>query len=266
MVEIAISLAIIGFALVAIIGVLPIGMNVQKDNREETIVNQDATVFMNAIRSGARGLDDLTNYVTMITRDVTRFGGATKGGTHLPQDWFNYTNSSRGPQFALTNGYRIVGLLSTPKYVPFVSGRQTGFLSNRVVAYVRSMSGTASEKSPPNSRSVSDLASSLSFSYRLTSEVIPYGTNYYDPSWVASGQQGLSASEIVARSNNWMVVRNLQTNLHDLRLTFAWPFTPQGVLPKTARGQSFRTLMSGQLTNDPPGSLWFFLQPRTYVN
>ena len=34
MVEIAICLAVIGFALVAIIGVLPIGMNVQKDNRE----------------------------------------------------------------------------------------------------------------------------------------------------------------------------------------------------------------------------------------
>src|SRR5450756_474530 len=58
MVEIAISLAIIGFAMVAIIGVLPIGMTVQKDNREETVINQDATVFINAIRNGARGLDD----------------------------------------------------------------------------------------------------------------------------------------------------------------------------------------------------------------
>ncbi len=55
MVEIAISLAIIGIALVAIIGVLPLGMNVQKDNREETIINQDATVLLEAIRSGARG-------------------------------------------------------------------------------------------------------------------------------------------------------------------------------------------------------------------
>ena len=37
MVEIAICLAIIGIALVAIIGVLPIGINVQRDNREETL-------------------------------------------------------------------------------------------------------------------------------------------------------------------------------------------------------------------------------------
>jgi hypothetical protein len=127
------------------------------------------------------------------------------------------------------------------------------------------MSGAASEKSPPNSRSVSDLASSLSFSYRLTSEVIPYMTNYYDQSWVDFAQPGLSLTEAVIRSNNLMVVNNLRNNLQDLRLVFAWPFTPQGVLPKTARGQSFRTLVGGQLTNDPPGSLWWFLQPRTYV-
>src|SRR5689334_7452834 len=60
MVEIAISLAIIGIALVSIIGVLPIGLNTQRDNREETLINQDATVLLGAIRSGARGLDDLT--------------------------------------------------------------------------------------------------------------------------------------------------------------------------------------------------------------
>src|SRR6185369_11296057 len=67
LIEIAISLAIIAFALVAIIGVLPIGLNVQRDNREETIINHDATMIMDAMRSGARGFDDLTNYVIAIT-------------------------------------------------------------------------------------------------------------------------------------------------------------------------------------------------------
>ena len=55
MIEIALSLAIIGFALVAIVGVLPLGLNVQKKNREETIINQDASVLLNAIRNGAQG-------------------------------------------------------------------------------------------------------------------------------------------------------------------------------------------------------------------
>ena len=73
MVEIAICLAVIGIALVSIIGVLPIGMNTQRDNREETIINQDATVFIEAIRGGARGLDDLTNYVYAITNYRTQY-------------------------------------------------------------------------------------------------------------------------------------------------------------------------------------------------
>src|ERR1039458_6292810 len=93
MVEIAISLAIIGFAMVAIIGVLPIGMTVQKDNREETVINQDATVFMNAIRNGARGLDDLTNYVTAITNDVWRYDAPTKPPLLERRNWYTYANS-----------------------------------------------------------------------------------------------------------------------------------------------------------------------------
>src|SRR5450755_3558312 len=86
MVEVAISLAIIGIALVAIIGVLPLGMNVQRDNREATVINQDATVFLEAIRNGSRGLDDLTNYVYAITNFWTKFdnnGNVTGGGGNI---------------------------------------------------------------------------------------------------------------------------------------------------------------------------------------
>src|ERR1043165_8058335 len=93
MIEIALCLAIIGFALVAIIGILPAGMQVQKDNREDTIINQDATYWMEAIRNGSVGLDDLTNYVdAIITNNVQ---------VPLP-----------GPTY--TSGFQIVGLLSTP--------------------------------------------------------------------------------------------------------------------------------------------------------
>src|SRR5512137_2859702 len=73
MIEIAISLAIIGFALVAIIGILPFGMGVQKDNRHETIINQDASIFLSALRGGEQGVDDLTNYVFAITNYTTQF-------------------------------------------------------------------------------------------------------------------------------------------------------------------------------------------------
>src|ERR1039458_967951 len=265
MIEIAISLAIIGFALVAIIGVLPIGMNVQKDNREETIINQDATVMMDAIRNCAQGLDDLTNYVIAITNTVYSYQyPILKSPTLIGTYGYTRTNSSgMSYQFPLTNGFRIVGLLSTPKYVFWAAGGRspvTGYYSNHVVAYVRSMSGAAYEKYPQSNPDVQDLA----FSYRMTSEVVPYGTNYYDPSWTA------------ADTNYANVVNNLNANLHDVRLTFRWPLRSRGQLG--LGGQAFRTLVGGYLqeTNEPgyyrsapglvptPYDLYFF-QPRTYV-
>ena len=86
----ALCLAVIGFALVAIIGVLPFGMNVQKDNRQETIVNQDATIFMNAIRNGERGFDDLTNYVMAITNYMRLYNVNSNPASALRM--WGYTN------------------------------------------------------------------------------------------------------------------------------------------------------------------------------
>ena len=63
MIEIALSLAVIGFALVAIVGVLPLGLNVQKQNREETIINQDASVLMNAIPAQVAGVEEIAMVV-----------------------------------------------------------------------------------------------------------------------------------------------------------------------------------------------------------
>ncbi len=151
MVEIAICLAIIGFALVAIIGVLPIGMSTQRENREETIINQDATVFIEAIRNGSRGLDDLTNYVYAITN----FGGQYNNGVltlFSPPPPIGYAN---GPGL-LTNGMNIVGLLSMPEFTDPTNNYAAiddpssfgTFNSNYIVAYVRSISGPAVEKPP----------------------------------------------------------------------------------------------------------------------
>src|SRR5438046_10568599 len=88
MIEIAISVAVIAFALVAIIGVLPAGLQVQKENREDTLMAQDGTYWMEAIRNGAVGLDDLTNYVEQIK----------VGGTNRP----------------FSNAQELIGLLSNP--------------------------------------------------------------------------------------------------------------------------------------------------------
>jgi type II secretory pathway pseudopilin PulG len=267
MIEIAISLAVIGFALVAIIGILPIGMNVQKENRQETIITQDANIFMDAIRNGAQGVDDLTNNVLSITNYQVHYSG--RGNV---QNVYGYTflNSTingalANPQMPITNGFRIVGLLSTPKIATLPG--VPGFFSNHIVAYVRSISGPASEKFPQTSPTVQDFG----LTYRMVSDVGVYWTNYYDTNWFALNVPGLTTNDYVARVNYSNVVNKLQANLHDIRLTFRWPLLPNGNLPQNANRQIFRTMVAGQLmaTNDhgyPVGlTNYYFFQPRTFA-
>jgi len=155
MVEIAISLGVIAIALVAILGVLPTGVRVQRDNREDTILNQEGELWLEAIRSGSRGLDYLTNYVDLITISNSR----TQVLLAYPSPAFT-TKIPNGATMGdvLTNGQQIVGLLTWPKY--FLDSS-----SNRVTALVRAITGSAMEKS----KSARDMA----FAYQLTSEVIP---------------------------------------------------------------------------------------------
>jgi prepilin-type N-terminal cleavage/methylation domain-containing protein len=204
LVEIAISLAVIGIALVAIVGVLPAGLDVQRQNRERTVINQDATIFMEAIRNGARGADDLTNYVYQV-----EVGGFEGSGSLF------YSN--------FTGGAQIIGLLTTPG------------LTNH--ANVRSISGPAVEK-PPQDNSI---IQQDSFTYRMVCENIP----------VPSAVTGTSYSD------------NLQTNLHELRLTFLWPILPNGQLPSRPARQTFRTLIAGQIVST--GGLYFF-QSQSFTN
>ena len=230
MVEIALCLAIIGFALVVIIGLLPLGMREQRDNRERTIINQDATVFVEAIRNGARGADDLVNYVYAITNYQTLF----PAGTTTINGYGNFTS-----------GANIVGLLSTPEYtdnngmaLPDLSG---GGYSNHVVAYVRSMSGPAVEKPPQNTLLVQG-----AFSYRVICENVP-----------------------VVVTPNSSYSTNLAVNLHDLQLTFLWPQLPNGNLPPQPSRQPYRTLIAGRQildANTVPGTKLYFFQPQFFTN
>jgi type II secretory pathway pseudopilin PulG len=268
MVEIAICLAIIGFALVAIIGVLPIGMNTQRDNREETIINQDATMFIEAIRNGARGLDDLTNYVYNITNYWTQYNpiGVVPQIVQYGVNTYSYTNETESlngqpfltavTPFRITNGLRIVGLLSTPEYmsngvpIPTV---MFGGISNHIVASVYSMSGPAVEKPPQPSDSI---IRQDSFGYRILCVNAPavVDTNNFT---------------LAATNPAYIYNQQLAANLHELRLTFLWPQLANGNVGPGR--QTFRTMVAGQiaLTNDPaygPMPLLYFYQPQSFNN
>lgn len=233
MVEIAISLAIIGIALVGIIGALPIGMRTQRDNREQTVINQDATVFMEAIRNGTRGADDLTNYVFMITNTYSHAVYSSFPG----------------------GGAEIIGLLSTPEFVdangnaiPYPAYSNPSY-SNRMVAFVYSMSGPAVEKPPQSNGS---LIRQSSFSYGLVCENLP----------------------ILMSTNamNSAFTTNLMLNLHDLRLTFLWPLLPNSQPPLAHYGtgqQTYRTMVAGRQvldTNTMSGMSLYFFQSQSFTN
>ena len=85
MAEIAISLGVIAFALIAIIGILPAGLQTQRDNREETIVVEDARVLIEAIRNGGRDVtSDIGAFVQYIDNDGIDYGARNPKGITTP--------------------------------------------------------------------------------------------------------------------------------------------------------------------------------------
>ena len=237
MIEVAICLAIIGFALVSILLVLPLGMNTQRDNREETIVNQDATVLLEAIRTGARGADDLMNYVYAIV--ITNAVGGVGYLNQPLADQMNFSKAFYPPWVAwstLTSGSNIVGLLGTPRTLG------NGAITNYVHAFVRAMSGGAADKPPQgNPTLVGD-----SFAYRLlvVNAPVPVGANTNDA-----------------------FARQLAGNQQELRLTFRWPLLPNGaVADHGSSPQTFRATIAGQLVQDTNSTNLYFYHPQTFVH
>ena len=206
MIEIAIALGVIGFALVAIIGILPAGLNVQKESHQDSTISQDGPFFLEAIRNGgptngpgtSTSLDFLTNYIESIT--ITNI----------------YTNNNN----VITNviisnnpgsGQMILGMLSTPKYPAEVTnylslatnGHLPGPVTNYVTARVRSLTGAATEQNGSNAV--------VAFRYLMNVEIEPFSTASINSLDYTNGV--LLTSEIPLLANN----------LYELRLKFSWP-------------------------------------------
>lgn len=142
MIEIALSIAVVAFALVAIIGVLPTGLTVQRENREDTIINQEGRYWLEAIRSGARGLHHITNYVEFIRIGVQSF-------TNNPSK---------------LDSRVIIGLLSSSPLLPPSPSAEHN--TNFVVAQVKALTGAAAEKG--------SITNEQSFRYQMTVQITPH--------------------------------------------------------------------------------------------
>jgi type II secretory pathway pseudopilin PulG len=270
MVEIALSLAIIGFALVAIIGILPAGLSVQKDNREQTMINYDASLIMDLLRNGTRGPDTLTNYVIAITNVswLCDTRGNIIGGPVT--NWYRtnqtFLNGTLLPYSVLTRGSNIVGLLGPPRYI--ATNGNTAFWSNNVTADFRAFSGPATDLG--QSQSARDFA----FTYRAAVEILPMANFAYaisNTDWVnfTAPSPGLATiPDFSGHGTERHNAETLQQNLTQIRLRFNWPILPGG---RTGGGRMvLRSAGSGLVrTNDvsfiTPGLTFYYIRPRNFA-
>jgi hypothetical protein len=222
MVEIAIALGVIGFALVAIIGILPSGLQVQRDNRAETIINQDGTFWIEAIRSGAKGLDDLTNYVDSIkTPERTYVFGA-----------------AGFPQGEFLSGSNIISLLTC--------GVTNADPDQAVQAVVTAFSGSAAEKEYDKT------ARDLSFKYRMTVNIT--NAAYTTVSFSALAPPDPAVQPMESLFSLYEIRVTLEYPYLDTRAT-----DPKYSPP---RRQSYRALVSRQLAvKTDAGINCYFLEP-----
>jgi len=251
LVEIVLSLAIIAIALVAIIGVMPIGLNVQAENQEESVISADAAIWMEAFRNGAQGMEYLAQndsggddfYIdeVMVERVVRQISDGTPVSSNR-----TYLPNGAMPNF--TSASNLIGILSRPKYQVVTNNQEVNW---NVYADVRALNGN-----------MADLGADMDFAfkYRMTPELVP----------------------LLAVTPDHMITTNagpvprplpiLATNLFELRLNFQWPLIV-GVggnyraQTRFAKSLTFRTLVSGQQlirTNEVTSDLLFFMSPRHY--
>lgn len=235
MVELALCIAIIAIAMVAIMGVLPAGMGVQKQNREDTIISQEATHWMEVLRGGAVLFDDVTNYVDFVAVGRQRVDDTRVLTNFFVGPYFTIPASSGlSPVRRLNHPELILGLLSLPKYdtIPndFVANPTT--VTNTITAVVRAFSGSLNEKILPQAVNEQPSNNQLGFSFRylLRVELIPVPTLPKDAT-------PTSVRQFTA----------IERGLFDVRLTFEWPVVGQDFNVKSgANLRTYRTQVAAQ--------------------
>lgn len=220
LVEIALCIAVVSIAMVAIIGVLPTGMNVQQQNREESLLNQDAELLLNVLRSGQVGSRDLLNFADRVTlvRDY-RDGSATR------------TNHFHGPLVAdapdtsepMTDVFQLLGLVSRPRYTREVSQNTPNgsvAVTNTIRLEMRTLSGSMANQPVIRSGNVrtpgNDQRIDFAFRYLVTVETV--------------SRQGVRVPGDITRPED-----PTASGVSEIRMTFEWPLVRFGAAPNQYR-------------------------------
>ena len=250
MVEIALCIAVVAIAMVAIIGVLPAGLNVQKQNREESLLTQDAELLLNVLRGGQTRLQDLLNYADRVTLIRQYRDRAPSRTNYFHGPMVQGTPAGSDP---LADAFQVLGLLSRPKYTLEPSAVSRGnpvAVTNIVRLEMRSMSGSMAEhpvirkaerRTPPN-----DTRIDFAFRYRVTLETVT--------------RAPVVVPGVTPVSNDAMA-----GGVSEVRMILEWPLQRTGNDPEQYRlgfnRREFRTEVLGQPTrlqgNVPQNTAYF---------
>ena len=220
MTELALCIAVVSIALVAIIGVLPTGLNVQRQNREDTVVTEDGKVLLNALRTGSVNSANLLRNFDFIlwerypVNNLGQPGGTPTFRRSFRTDFFTDSAKLKSLGYStpvlLTNAAQIIALMTAPRYVTVDNIEY----QNVVRAQVRAISGALTEKpimplpnagAPGPDGLTLDQRTDFSFRYLVTPEMAP----------VAIAPSSDSISQVLATAQQ----------VHELSLTFQWPVT-----------------------------------------
>tara|TARA_Y100001934_G_scaffold265701_1_gene344200 strand:+ start:3942 stop:4772 length:831 start_codon:yes stop_codon:yes gene_type:complete len=213
MIEVALSLGIVAFALVAIIGILPTGLKAQQQNREETIIAQDGVYLMEAIRAAA-----LSSNLNVLTQNlVGLFVTNISVNTNFPVSFGTpegviYTPAVGAPVATnVNNPLQVILQMCRPNFDAETS------TTNHVFAVFKGFSGNLSEIAPdPNA---------IRFQYRVDVELS-------------------SITNVIGTTN--FATRFMMTNLYNLKLRYRWPARDNGQVIGLGE-RVMRTQIAGRL-------------------
>ena len=139
--EVMLAIGVVAFGLVAVLGVLPAGLTVQKDNREETIIRYDAQYWMTVLRAGMQPTDAL-HQVEWVELQVDDGAGPVVYRAHRPRlggdgagpEWRDLPSLFRGHLKQASWPTDVIGWMSIPD-----NGTALG--SVKKTARVRAMNG-----------------------------------------------------------------------------------------------------------------------------
>lgn len=259
MIEIAISLAIVAVAMVAILGILPAGLTVQRENREDTLIDLEAEYYLHLIKNSGMqfGPVNIGSHVDQVT--ITR----TNHLTGISNQVLYNQNLTVGLGNSWQSRQVIRKLLTTPawdlsspdlQYIPDARFTpQNGLVieeENVVRAVARAIGGSGAELTPANSDNAFRYEMKISIHPVLTPAIFSgYGPNNRN-SYVfddLSNTGPLGQGELLRQAA-------LNQNLWDVELEINWPvnnFDPtSGTYVTGNNSKTYRTQVAGRLMQD----------------